>query len=268
MERQDRYTIYGDGTNLIDAMFVDDAVDAIEAIIRGAHWNDTINLAGGSPVTVESLVRAVAEALELDSISIDKAGAANEKNDFWGSAGEMRELYGFAPRVTLLMASADSATSCWRVVVPRSGAEARPATTAATYELIARILRCPDCDGSLAADRRCSGCARSFLPEQDGIISALPHAMPAAAGDKEQIRSAINAAGPGEHGESVVRYEQAFHDEQAPHYDGLFADPLPLRDYYQHLVRNQSTGTCGMPRSWLISAAERARGHRRWSSGA
>ena len=102
VERRDCYTIYGDGTNLIDAMFVADAVEAIEGIVRGDHWNRTVNLAGGNPVTVETLVRSAAEALELGSIRIEKVGVANEKNEFWGSARDMRELYGFVPRTTLV----------------------------------------------------------------------------------------------------------------------------------------------------------------------
>ena len=60
--------------------------------------------------------------------------------------------------------------------------------------------------------------------------------------NKEQLQTVIDAAGPGEHGQSVVLYEQAFHDEQAPHYDSLFADPLPLTTYYRHLVRVQMYG--------------------------
>jgi SAM-dependent methyltransferase len=57
--------------------------------------------------------------------------------------------------------------------------------------------------------------------------------------DKNQIQSAIGATGPGEHGERVVLYEQAFHDEQASYYDKLFADPLPLLVYYQRLISRQ-----------------------------
>jgi nucleoside-diphosphate-sugar epimerase len=101
VDGDDRYTIYGDGTNLIDAMFVDDAVDAIERMLTGDHWNDTVNLAGGCPVTVEELVRAVGKVLGLESVRIEKQGTANERNDFWGSVREMKELYGFAPRVSL-----------------------------------------------------------------------------------------------------------------------------------------------------------------------
>jgi nucleoside-diphosphate-sugar epimerase len=100
-DRADSYQIYGDGKNLIDAMYVDDAVEAIHRIVVGEHWNTTVNLAGGSPTTIETLVRRVAIALNRDSVRIEKSGLANEKNDFWGSTAEMRQLFGFSPMVSL-----------------------------------------------------------------------------------------------------------------------------------------------------------------------
>jgi UDP-glucose 4-epimerase len=101
LERQQRYTIYGDGLNLIDAMFIDDAVEAIRRMIDGDHWNATVNLAGGHPVTIERLVCDVAAALDVEGVVIEKSGIANEKNDFWGSVSEMETVYGFTPRVGL-----------------------------------------------------------------------------------------------------------------------------------------------------------------------
>jgi ubiquinone/menaquinone biosynthesis C-methylase UbiE len=110
---------------------------------------------------------------------------------------------------------------------------------AATKRLIARILQCPDCAGALQEDLRCGGCGRSFAPADDGIISALPTGMVQPATDSKQLETIISAQGPGEHGQTVVLYEQAFHDQQAPDYDKLFADPLPMRHYYRRLVREQ-----------------------------
>ena len=101
LEGQNSYKIYGDGRNLIDAMYVDDAVEATRRIFSGGHWNDTVNLAGGRPVTIEALVREVGEALGRGSITIEKEGVANESNQFWGSTSEMRDLYGFQPKVSL-----------------------------------------------------------------------------------------------------------------------------------------------------------------------
>lgn len=101
IERQAGYTIYGDGSNLIDAMYVDDAVDAVERMLRGDVWNLTVNLAGGHPVRIDELVRAVGSALGAESVRIEKQSIANERNEFWGSVREMRDCFGFRPRVSL-----------------------------------------------------------------------------------------------------------------------------------------------------------------------
>lgn len=101
MEGKDCYTIYGNGQNLIDAMCVEDAVEAILRILAGNHWNDTINLAGGHPLTIEALVREVSEALGLCSLKIEKQGVAHEDNCFWGSVGEMQALFGFEPKISI-----------------------------------------------------------------------------------------------------------------------------------------------------------------------
>jgi UDP-glucuronate 4-epimerase len=100
-DQQESYAIYGDGRNLIDAMYVDDAVEAVRRMITGNHWNDTVNLAAGRPLTVEALVREVAEALAIPSVRIDKSGVAHESNCFWGSTAEMRNFFGFEPKISL-----------------------------------------------------------------------------------------------------------------------------------------------------------------------
>lgn len=101
VERQRNYTIYGDGRNLIDAMYVDDAVAAMIRMIDGNHWNQAVNLAGGRPLPIEELVREVSQVLGMSGVRIDKQGLANESNRFWGSTREMRSFYGFEPKVSL-----------------------------------------------------------------------------------------------------------------------------------------------------------------------
>src|SRR5215831_2307187 len=89
---------------------------------------------------------------------------------------------------------------------------------------VARILACPDCGPGLDAALRCPSCGRSFAPEADGIISALPKRMSGVRQDKDAIKKIIDTAGAGDHGETIVLYEKAFHDEQAAYYDKLFAN--------------------------------------------
>jgi|SRR5215203_577202 len=101
LDGHDRYTIYGDGGNLIDAMYIDDAVDAILRMLTGDHWNTIVNLAGGNPTRVDDLVRQVGKVLGLPSVIVDKQSIANERNEFWGSTVEMRDAFGFKPQIEL-----------------------------------------------------------------------------------------------------------------------------------------------------------------------
>src|ERR1035437_3725885 len=105
--------------------------------------------------------------------------------------------------------------------------------------VVARILCCPDCESELSSTLKCPSCSRSFMPQEDGIISALPARMEAVSQNKDSIKKVIDTSGPGQHGETIVLYEKAFHDEQAAYYDKLFANPLPLSEYYKRLVRHQ-----------------------------
>jgi len=101
VEGQTTYTIYGDGRNLIDAMYVDDAADAIRRIVTGSHWNAVIDLASGHPVTIETLVREAANAFGVPHAHIQKEGIAHENIEFWASNREMRDWYGFDPQIPL-----------------------------------------------------------------------------------------------------------------------------------------------------------------------
>lgn len=96
-----QYTIYGDGRNLIDAMYVDDAVEAVTCMVAGAEWNRTIDLAAGSPMSIEALVREAGAALTGAPVMVEKQGVAHESNQFWGSTADMKSLYEFTPRVSL-----------------------------------------------------------------------------------------------------------------------------------------------------------------------
>jgi SAM-dependent methyltransferase len=109
-------------------------------------------------------------------------------------------------------------------------------------KLLAQILCCPDCAAAVTPALRCPRCGRSFGPAEDGIVDALSRELRPAPADKEALRTVIERSGERDRQEGVVRYEQAFHDEQASYYDCLFASPLPLRTYYDRLVRRQVYG--------------------------
>lgn len=100
LEGKTSYTIYGDGRNLIDAMYVDDAIEGLRRIVTGQFWNATINFASGRPMTIEALVQQSAEALGVIPVTIERQGVAHENIEFRASA-DMKTHYGFEPAVGL-----------------------------------------------------------------------------------------------------------------------------------------------------------------------
>jgi nucleoside-diphosphate-sugar epimerase len=101
IERSDTYSIYGDGTNLIDAMYIDDAVDALQKVVIGNYWNDIVDFSAGDVMTIEELVRAVGRILGVDPISIQRQGIAHENIQFWASTERMWEYFKFKPQIKL-----------------------------------------------------------------------------------------------------------------------------------------------------------------------
>lgn len=92
-----RFTLRGDGRNLIDFMYVDDAVDALCRLIaapRDARL--TVDLASGRPTPVVDIVRAMARALGRE-IAIDLDGTTEEYIEFRSGDTTMADRFGFVP---------------------------------------------------------------------------------------------------------------------------------------------------------------------------
>jgi len=101
LERDARFVLRGDGRNLIDAMYVDDAVQAILAILRDPEMSSlTLDLSGGRPIPLAELVRTAARAFDLEA-EITTFGGVAEHIEFWSSDSTMARRYGFAPRISL-----------------------------------------------------------------------------------------------------------------------------------------------------------------------
>src|SRR5207237_10910293 len=63
---QREFTVRGDGENLIDFMYVDDAVEGFVRLTEARGVSTTLDFASGSPVTVNDVVRTMALALGVD----------------------------------------------------------------------------------------------------------------------------------------------------------------------------------------------------------
>ena len=95
---QREFVIRGDGKNLIDFMYVDDAVDGFLELVKASGANLTVDFASGSPVTVDDIVKTMAAALGVD-VKVRHEGTVPEYIEFRSTDTAMRERFGVAPSI-------------------------------------------------------------------------------------------------------------------------------------------------------------------------
>lgn len=100
-ENKNKYTIYGDGKNLIDAMYVDDMIDGVLKVIRSDNQNLTVDFCSENPLTIDELVYAVAEAFDKKNPIIRHDGITDEYIEFYASNKLMEKIFGFKPTRSL-----------------------------------------------------------------------------------------------------------------------------------------------------------------------
>jgi nucleoside-diphosphate-sugar epimerase len=102
LERNPEFAIRGDGRNLIDAMFVDDTVRAILALLAGPIPDKqlTVDLASQAPVSLLELVQCAAAVFGLQP-EISFTGSVPEYIRFTSADTQMRDLFGFTPSIGL-----------------------------------------------------------------------------------------------------------------------------------------------------------------------
>lgn len=98
MAGQREFTIRGDGRNLIDFMYVDDAVEAMLRVVRDASFSGTVDLACGAPVTIDDIVTAMARAVGAE-VTIRHEGRVEEYIEFRSADDTMRARFGFTPSI-------------------------------------------------------------------------------------------------------------------------------------------------------------------------
>jgi UDP-glucose 4-epimerase len=95
---QREFVLRGDGQNLIDFMYVDDAVDGLLAVAKARGTTATVDFASGTPVTVNEVVEAMARALGV-AVTIRHQGETEEYIRFRSTDRAMREQFGVAPAI-------------------------------------------------------------------------------------------------------------------------------------------------------------------------
>jgi UDP-glucose 4-epimerase len=96
---QREFTVRGDGENLIDFMYVDDAVEGFVKLTESMGVSTTVDFASGSPVTVNEVVRTMARTLGVD-VTVSHQGHTDEYIQFRSIDTSMRKRFGIVPRTS------------------------------------------------------------------------------------------------------------------------------------------------------------------------
>ena len=96
---QREFVIRGNGENLIDFMYVDDAVDGFLTLVRATGTRATVDFASGAPVSVNQVVRAMAATLGV-AVVLRHEGNVAEYIEFQSADTAMRQQFGIVPTIT------------------------------------------------------------------------------------------------------------------------------------------------------------------------
>jgi UDP-glucose 4-epimerase len=98
----DDLVILGDGTQVRDYLFIDDAVRGLTMVATEGASGEEYNVASGEPVRLLDLARLIAELMGYPNIRIRPSGRsfAGDTARWYADISKVRAL-GFAPRVTL-----------------------------------------------------------------------------------------------------------------------------------------------------------------------
>jgi len=95
---QREFVLRGNGQNLIDFIYVDDAVDGMLRLVQAAGTSATVDFASGAPVSIDAIVQAMARTLGVD-VTVRHEGDTEEYIQFHSVDATMRERFGFVPAI-------------------------------------------------------------------------------------------------------------------------------------------------------------------------
>jgi UDP-glucose 4-epimerase len=97
--------VFGDGTQLRDPLYVDDAVDAFLAAGTLEHGSEPINIAGAEPISLESLARHVSEVAGKSAgyrlIPFPEERRRIDIGSSWLDCAKAARVLGWRPRTSL-----------------------------------------------------------------------------------------------------------------------------------------------------------------------
>ena len=98
--KKSEFTIRGNGTNLIDAMYIDDLVEAIFLIIDKTDKTQTLDLYSGNSISLKTLVEQTAMVFGIEA-QIKYVGNVPEFIEFNSNDKTMKKEYNFEPKISL-----------------------------------------------------------------------------------------------------------------------------------------------------------------------
>ena len=98
MDGRREFTLRGNGENLIDFMYVDDAVDGFLKLTSAAGYSGTVDFASGTPISVNAVAQTMARVLGAD-VTLRHEGHTEEYIQFRSVDRTMAERFGVVPRV-------------------------------------------------------------------------------------------------------------------------------------------------------------------------
>ena len=99
-DKKSVFTVYGNGKNYIDFMYIDDAIEGIKAVVKSDKTNLIVDFCSGNPLTINELVKKVGEIFGTE-IKIKHMGVSPEYISFYVSPSKMYQLFGFKPATSL-----------------------------------------------------------------------------------------------------------------------------------------------------------------------
>lgn len=97
------FTIFGSGENYIDAMYVDDAVEGIKAVLgKKLEKNATVDFGTGNPMTLNEFVEKAARILGAGDADIKHTETGGAEHILFRASSEgMERLFSFKPAIKL-----------------------------------------------------------------------------------------------------------------------------------------------------------------------
>ena len=124
--RGDPVIIYGDGEQTRDFIFVRETADATVRVYDQLNTrNQVLNIASGQEVSVNRLVRAILEILDISVPIVHQAPRPGDVRRHCGGIGTARKLIGFEPRIPLSDGLMETVTWYREMLASAEGSRAR-----------------------------------------------------------------------------------------------------------------------------------------------